>query len=60
MQVEAREGIFFPLPQNLYDFFRGIKVPDLVEKSRIDPVLSLLVARRLEELIWAVDGCLGW
>lgn len=39
---------------------RSIKVQELVGRKRFDSVLFLLAVRRLEELNWAVDGCLGW
>lgn len=50
----------FPLHQHVYDFIRGIKVHDFVEGTRFDLVMSLFVMRRLGELNWAINGCLGW
>lgn len=33
---------------------------DVVDRTRFDLVLSLSDVQRLENLNWAVKGCLGW
>lgn len=46
MRTEAFESILFSLPQHMHDFVRGIKVYELVGRTRYDPVLSLKTMQR--------------
>lgn len=48
--------ILFPLPQHLYEIVRDIKLKDLAERTRFNPVLSLMVVWRSEGLNEAGDG----
>lgn len=59
MQTGSCKNVQFPLPQHLHYFGRDIKIQDLVERTRFNPALSILTIRRLEELNWAAEGCLG-
>lgn len=50
MQVDLSGGVLFSLPQRKLDFFHGIKIQELVARSRFEPVLALLAIRRAEQL----------
>lgn len=48
------------LPQHVHDLVRGIKMQNLVEGTQFNLMLSLSAILRLNKLIWAIDGFLGW
>lgn len=50
MRVSGCGDISFPLPQQVHDFVRGIKVQDLVVGTQLTPVLGLPGIRWSEEL----------